>query len=278
MRFYFLILCVFLWIHCLFSAIIISRSEAGIESKELYHENIFAEIHNDRIVSIWDFNSFELTLIHHPLRIYTTVDYETFKNYSQRQNEAQITSDIRAFDDERRQLVADATNTLFRNMRAHFTTIDTLNIFGYKAYEFHVFNRDVVIQKIWISRDLQERIDREINPLNIKQIEQIFKGNRERYFEALGIQLDPVSQLVEMLEDSGYVVKRVDYGLRDTQNPEYEQEIESIENIITDIQISEIDPEIFTFHQRYRNMDYNDYQMTVIRFVERQLADEGFFE
>ena len=262
-----LILCLFMTCN-LFSGIIISRSEIGIESRELYDNNIFAEIHYDQIVSMWDFNTFELTLIHHPLQIYTTVDLESFKNYSQRQNEAQIQSDMRAFDEERRKLVADATNTLFRGMRANFAIGDTIDVFGYKATEYRVYNGDVINQRVWISRDLQERINREINPVNIKLVEDIFKGNRERYFEALGIGLDPVSRMVEMLEEIGYVVQRIDYGIRDTADPEYEQEIESLENIITDILDRNIDPEIYTFHERYRQLDYNAYQMAVIRHVE----------
>ena len=261
----------FFMFNSLFSGLIITRSEMGIVSQELYHDNMFAEIHDDHIVSIWDFNTFELTLIHHLLRIYTTVDFETFKQYAQRQNQAEINSELRNFDEERRKLMAEATMTLFNRLRPNFAVVDTLSIFGFTTHEFNVFNGDIIAQKVWISRALQEKINEIVNPLNIRQVELIFKENRENYFEALGIQLDPISRLVEALEDSGYVVQRVDYGIRMTHDPEHEAEVESHINTITDIVEMNIDPAIFTYHQRFRRLDYNAYQMAVIRHMESQL-------
>ena len=252
----------------LHSALIITRSEMGFVSKELYHQNIYAELHFDHIVQIWDFNSFELTLINHELQIYTTVDFETFKGYAERQNQAEINTELRNFDEERRNLMAEATNRLFASMRPHFTTVDSIDVFGYKAFEFHVFNSDIITQKIWISNDLQNKINQEINPVNIKRVEQVFKDNREDYFKAIGIRLDPVTMLIESLETTGYVVQRVDYGLRNTRDLEYEAEIDKLENVITDIIETRVDPFIFSYHQRFRQLDYNAYHIALIRHAE----------
>lgn len=257
----------------LFSALIITRTEVDIISRELYHENIYAEIHNDLIISLWDFNKFELTLINHQLQIYTTIDFESFKIEMERQNQAQIDSELRKIDKERRELMANATMTLFSKMEPRFMIVDTLSIKGYKSYEYHVYNGDIIAQKIWISKSLQDRINQEVNPLNIKKVENIFKNNRSNYFKALGIGLDPVSSLVESIENVGYVVKRVDYGFREKADPEFEKEVESLVNVISDIKESKVDPAIFTRHQRYKQLDYNAYQIAVIKSMEKQIQN-----
>jgi len=239
-----------------------------IISRELYYDNMFAEVQNELIVSIWNFNTFELTMIHHPLRIYTTVDFETFKTYQQRQNQAEIDTELRTFDDERRKLMADATSTLYSRMRPNFAVKDTLLLHGFKAREYHVFNGDIVIQKVWISDDLQAKINTIVNPISIKQVESIFKENREKYLEALGIRMDPISRLVESLEEFGYVVQRVNYGLRNTRDIELEAEIESLVNTIIDIAETTIDPLIFTYHHRFKKLDYSAYQIEVIKSME----------
>lgn len=254
----------------LFAGIIITRSEVGLISRELYYNNYFAEIENDLIVSIWDFNNFELTLINHPLRIYTTIDFDSFEEVMKKQNQAQIESELRSIDPDRQKLMADATKTLFRSMKPIFILADTSRTFGYKTYEYHVYNGDIIAQKLFISKEIQQEIDKEVNPVNIKRVESVFKQNRQNYFDAVGIFLDPVSSLVESIENVGYVVKRYDYGFRDRPNPDYEKEIESIVNEISEIKKTTIDPAIFTRHQRYRKMDYNAYQIAIIRAMEKQ--------
>ncbi|MCK9329248.1 MAG: hypothetical protein M0Q94_05170 [Candidatus Cloacimonetes bacterium] len=255
----------------LFAGIIITRDEQGMISRELYHNNYFAEIENDLIVSIWNFNDLTLTLINHPLRIYTTIDFESFKNEMIKQNQAQINAELRNLDKERQKLYADATVTLFKSMRPRFMIVDTTNIQGYKAYEYHIYNGDIKAQKLWISRDLQNDINDEVNPINIKKIESVFKTNRQTYFDAMGIFLDPVSSLVESIEDIGYVVKRNDYGFREKSDKEYEDEVDKVKNEISEIKKSNIDPQIFTKHQKYQQLDYNSYQVAVIKAMEKQL-------
>ena len=254
------------------AGIVITREETGFISRELYHENYFAEIENDLIVSLWNFNDLSLTLINHALRVYTTIDFESFKTEMIKQNQAQINSELRGMDKDRQKLLSDATVTLFKTMKPKFMIVDTSRVHGYKTYEYHVYNGDIIAQKIWISRDLQNAINKEVNPVNIKKVESIFKDNRQRYFDAMGIFLDPVSSLVESIEDVGYVTKRFDYGFRDKADPAYEAEIEKIVNEISEIKKSKIDPQIFTRHERYQKLDYNTYQITVIKTMEKQFG------
>ena len=258
----------------LFSALVISRSEMGFESKELYYNNIFAEISNDRIVSMWDFNTFELTLVNHALQIYTTIDFETFMESTARQNRARIENEIEEMGEQRRHMMAQATINLFNRMEPYFMIADTVRIHGHLAYEYHVFNGELIVQRIWVSRTLQERINREIDPAHIRRVENVFKVNREIYFRSMGIRLDPISTLVESIESIGYVMRRIDYGLNVNRSPDFEREMESQVNIITDISVMNVDPAIFTAHHRLRRLDYNTYQMRLIQAMERLVEEE----
>ena len=257
----------------LFSAVIITRNEMDIITKEMYHDNYFAEIHNDRIVSLWNFNSFELTLVNHNYQVYTTIDFEAFKATMQRQNQAQIDSELRNMDEERKKLISDATKALFARMQPRFILADTLSVFGYKTFEFHIYNGSIITQKLWVSKELHEKINEEVNYESMELAESILKENRQKYLAAIGIELDPVSVLVEDLEQMGYIVKRIDYGLRDKADPEKEKEIESLVNEISEILISNVDTAIFTFHQNYRQLSYNDYQIMMIREAERMIKE-----
>jgi len=247
----------------LFPAIIITRDEGDIISKELYHQNYFAEIHNDKIVSLYNFNNFEITHIDHQLRIYTTINFQTFQVEMEKQNQAQIQAELKANDPERMQRIADATNALFSQMQPGFIMVDTLDVCGYKSFEYHVYNGSVIQQKLWISKTLQERIDREVNPANIKQLENVLKNNRQVYLQAMGIGLDPVSSVVEQIEAVGYIVKRVDYGLRNANDPEFESEMDKDPSEITDILEMNVDPVIFTAHKSYKKISYNEYLIAV---------------
>ena len=258
-------------VNMLFSALFITRNEADIITKELYHDNYFAELHNDAIVSIWDFNEFELTLINHSLRVYTCIDFESFKATMQRQNQAQIEKELQSIDNDRQKMIVNATLALYNTMKPRFMLVDTLRVHGFKAFEFHVYNGNIISQKLWISKDLQEKINTEVNYESIQLAENILKENRENYFKSLGIRLDPISVIVEDIEKMGYVTKRIDYGLRDKIDPIKDKEIESQVNEISYILESKIDPDIFTFHKNYRKLSYNDYQMMMIREAEKRL-------
>jgi len=271
MRRYIFIILLFGMICPLYPGLVITRSEVGLETKELYHQNKFAELHNDRIVMLWDFDTFELTLINHALRIYTTIGYEEFREYSERQNMAQIRSEIDELGEERIEMMQSATETLYRRIRPRYTIGDSLIVNGFLAHEYRVYNGNVINQRIWVSRTLQERINREVPRENIQRIENIFKDNRAAFLFVMGIPMDPISRLVQSIEERGYVLKRFDYGIRERANEEYDRAVEEIDNIISDISEVNIDPVIFTFHQRYQRLDYNAYQMRVIRQMERLL-------
>jgi hypothetical protein len=271
MRRYIFIILLFGIVCPLYSGLVITRSEVGLETKELYHQNRFAELHNDRIVMIWDFDAFELTLINHALRIYTTIGYDAFREYSERENMARIRNEIDELGEERIEMMQSATATLYSRIRPRYLIADSMLVKGYMAYEYRVFNGNVINQRIWVSRTLQERINREVPRENIQRIENIFKDNRAAFFFVMGIPMDPLSRLVQTIEETGYVVKRIDYGIRERADVEYERAVEEIDNIISDIAEVNIDPIIFTYHQRYQRLDYNAYQMRVIRQMERLL-------
>jgi len=265
MKNYLLSFLLFITVSTLFSAIIITRNENGVISKELYQQNIYAEIHFERIVALFDFNRQEITNIDHQLQIYTTIDFDRFRTETEKQNRAQIDTELQTMDPERRQMMAMATNGLFRQMRPGFMLVDTLDVCGYKAYEYHIYNGETICQKLWISKEIQEKINTEVNPVNILHLEQVLKNNREKYLEAMGIDLDPISQVVESIETVGYVVKRIDYGLRDQPDPEYEREMDAHPNAIVDVVEMTVDPSVLTFHQKYRRLSYSDYMAAVIR-------------
>jgi hypothetical protein len=254
----------------LFSGVIITRNEMGYISKEIYADNKFAEVQNDMIVSIWDFTKNELTLVDHYLGIYTSIDFASFKTEMEKQNQAQIQSQLRSMDEEHRQMLAAATNNLFRTMFARFMIVDTLHIAGYKTWEYHVYNNHAIVQKIWISKSLQEKIDEQVDPLKIAEVEKIFKNNRENYLAALGIELDPVTRQVESIGNVGYVMRRIDYGLRERPNPEFEREMEDNASYIENVSLWEVDPAIFTAHQNYRRLRYIDYQIAIMRAYENE--------
>jgi len=250
----------------LFCGIVITRDEGDIISKELYHQNYFAEIHNNDIVSLYDFNNFEITHIDHKLRIYTSMDFQTFQVEMERQNQAQIESELRANDPEQMKRIASATNALFSQMQAGFILVDTLDVCGYKSFEYHVYNGAVIQQKLWISKAIQEKIDREVNPANIKQLENVLKNNRAVYLAAMGIGLDPISKVVESIEGVGYIVKRVDYGLRNQSDPDIEYELDQNPSEITEVLERDVEPQVFTAHKRYKKVSYAEYLTAVYNY------------
>ena len=247
-------------VRILYSGLIITRDEGGLITKELYHQNRFAEIHDDKIVSIWDFNKNELTLVNHQLKIYTTTGFDGFRTEMKKQNKATIESQFREMGEERVKMLASATRGTFRQMRPGFILVDTTKVHGYKTYQYHVYNGSIIVQKIWISKELQTKIDKEVNPVNIKNIESVFKENRSEYFDAMGIELDPVSSVVEAIEDVGYVVQRVDYGLRSKSDPVAEAEMDKSAGTIDEVLVMSIDSDIFQFHTRYKKVGFSEYQ------------------
>jgi hypothetical protein len=248
----------------LFAGLVITRVEGDFVSKELYHDNRFAELHNDAVVSIWDFKSDELTLIDHYLGIYTTISFADFTTEMQKQNRYQIESELQQLDEERRVLYANATNNFFRALRPAMSIVDTIMVAGYSAVEYNFFNDDVITQRMWLSKSLQDRIDKEVNPVNIRRMENIFKANRAEYLRALGIIMDPISVLIEHIESGGYVVRRVDYGLRDRENPEFERLQDENAGFISAVIERGVEPGVFTYHQRYRRLPFTTYQARVL--------------
>ncbi|MCL1827662.1 MAG: hypothetical protein FWG20_06415, partial [Candidatus Cloacimonetes bacterium] len=160
-----------------------------------------------------------------------------------------------------------------KRMQPRFMLVDTLLVHGQKSFEFHIYNGNVISQKLWVSKALQNLIDTEVNFESMQLVEAALKNNRQKYLDALGIEMDPVSLLVEDIEKMGYITKRIDYGLRDKPDPVREKEIEALVNEISDIMQTGIDPSIFTFHKKYKQISYNDYQIMMIREAEK-LLDE----
>jgi len=261
-------------VNLLWSGVVITRTENGTMTKELYHDQKFAEIYNDHLVSLWDFRAEELTLIDHELKIYTTVSRSDFEQFMNRQNEEQIQRELQSFDEERLRLTRNATLAVYNRIKPQTFVADTLLICGYQTFEYHILNHEVMNQKIWISPSLQARINLEVNNAAMKKIEKIFKDNRERYFTALGIELDPITIAVEQIENAGYIMKRTDYGLREKADPEHDQRVESSINEISAISEWKIDPAIFTYHTRYQELDFNSYQIAQIKKAEKQLLPD----
>jgi len=270
-RLFFIFILLFTVTTLLFSGVVITRFEMGVETKELYYNNRFAELHNDRIVMMWDFNTFELTLINHPLRIYTTIDYESFKEISHRENLEDIKNEIDMLGEERISMMQSATVQLFRRLRPRHVLADSMMINGFMTNEYHVFNGDIIIQRLWISRALQERINLEIPREKMAQVENIFRDNRGNFLFVMGITMDPISMLVEQLENRGYIMQRMDFGLRERVDEERDRLIEQLNNTITDISIVNIDPLIFTYHQRiYQRLEYDVFQMRMLQEMGRE--------
>jgi hypothetical protein len=249
-------------------AIIIERNEGGMVSQEIYYNNMFLEVENDRIISMWDFNTFELTMINHDLRIFTVIDYESFKREMQQSNQREIESELEQFSEERLALVSTAMRNLYRTMRPAFMIADSLYIAGFQTMEFHIFNGDAIVQRIWVSRTLQDKIDDIVPRENIRKIENIFLNNRDEFFSALHLELDPVNTLVEMIQGTGYVMRRIDFGLRDTENPEQDRIIESTPCTVTNIYITRLDRNFINYHSRFRRLNFHDFQYAVIRDME----------
>jgi hypothetical protein len=112
---------------------------------------------------------------------------------------------------------------------------------------------------------LQDRINREVPRASIEKVENIFRDNRGNFLFIMGITMDPISILVEQIEGRGYVMQRIDYGLRESADEERDRLVEQLNNTISEILEINVDPIIFSYHQRvYQRLDYDVYQMRVL--------------
>jgi hypothetical protein len=258
----------------------ITRIENGVVSQELYDDNRFAELQDDKIVAVWDFKNDRLTMLNHYLRIYTQISLNDFKLEMKKQNDAQLNTIKAEMEKEsakkkkKRNLMNKATLNLFQQMQPALIIIDTINVCGYKSYEYNIYNGEVITQKLWISKALQERINREVEQRKIWALEDIFKDNREQYFQLMGIRLDPVSEIIESIEESGYIVRRSDYGLRAKNDKSFEDNIDKQASFINDVKEIQIEPDYFTkYEQLFTKLSYSAYQVAVLREAEKSMRN-----
>ncbi|MDX9869643.1 MAG: hypothetical protein RBS92_02870 [Candidatus Cloacimonadales bacterium] len=265
----FFIVILAVWISYSFADMIITRQEGNNFSQEIYAKGRFAEVINNRVVSVWDFRNMQLTLVNYDIKSYTQISFDNFKAEIARQTDAEIQIELDNLDDETKRLMIESTNTLFAGLIPRLDIIrDTVMIANYPSLEYKVLNDTLLIQRIWISKKAREDIAKEIPIESMKHVESIFKEKRSKHLGALGLHVDGITQLVEAVEQNGYIMKRFDYGIRTKSNPSIYKTIESIQNEITDISHMTVDEAIFLPPKNFKSLKYNDYQIRLIKYLE----------
>lgn len=251
--------------------LIISRNEGNIYSKEIYANGKFAEVINDRVVSVWDFRNMTLMLINYDLKAYTVISYDDFKKELKKQNQAEIEYELNSTDEEARKLKADATKSLFSRLAPRMEIVrDTVLIAKYPSIEYRVLNDTLLVQRIWISKTVKDMIAKEIPYDSMKKVESIFKENRKLKLESVGLSIDSITQLVELIEQNGYVMKRFDYGIRMKSNPKVYASVESVQNEISEISLMKVDDHIFQAPKKFKKYSYSQYQLKLIKMMENE--------
>lgn len=254
----------------LFADLIITRDEAGMVSKEIYADGSYAEVINDRVMSVWDFRNMTLMLINYDLKIYTKIDYDNFRIQMERQTDAEIKNEMRNTDEQKRTLSAKATRGLFSRLAPRMEVVDSTMIAGYKSVQYKVSNDTLIAQRLWVSKDLKNSIAKEIPFDSMKKVENIFKHNRKMRLDAMNIPLDGITQLVELIEGNGYVMKRFDYGIRTKSNPKIYATVEAVNNQISNVSNMKVDPKIFGAPTGFKKLPYSKYQLQVIKHAENE--------
>ncbi len=268
-RYVFSIMLFFVVISC-FADLTITRNESQFITKEIYAYGRFAEIVNNRIVSIWDFRKMELTLIEHDLKIYTTIDFDAFRNEILRQTQARIDKQNSMVDEAQIKQMAEATKKLYSSLKPKMEIVDTTLICNYPSVQYIIYQDTLKINRLWISRDVKDLISKEIPYHSLKKAENIFKESRKMEMDAVGLYLDRVTLLKERIMDDGYVMRNFDYGTRIKSNPEIYKKVESISNEITEISKMKVDQIIFNIPKNYKSLSYSAYQIALIKANEEE--------
>jgi hypothetical protein len=253
-----------------YADLIITRNESGQISKEIYANGCFAEVINDRVMSVWDFRNMTLSLYNYDLKIYTNIAYDKFKEEMDRQTKAEIDNELKNLPPERRKVYIEATRKLYSRLIPRLEVVDTTNICGYPSIQFRVLNDTLLAQRIWISKKLREDIGKEIPFGSMKKVESIFKGNRKMKVDAMNIPIDGVTMLAERIENEGYVMKRYDYGIRTKSNPAIYSKIEAVDNCISSVSKMKVDMKIFNAPSGFKKLSYSEYQIQLIKYMENQ--------
>ncbi len=266
-----LFLLLVVWQIYAYADLIITRQEGLNVSKEIYANGQFAEVINDRVVSIWDFRNMTLTLVNYDIKAYTRISYDDFKYEIKRQTEAELKKEMSQLDPERKQKMTEATKALFSRLVPRMDIVrDTVLIAGYPSLEYKVFNDTLLIQRIWISKKVKDEISKEIPFDSMKKVESIFKDKRKMKLDAMDLSVDGITQLVEMIEQNGYIMKRFDYGMRTKSNPKIYASVESVKNEISSISNMKVDDKVFSMPKGFKELSYNQYQLKMIRLMESE--------
>lgn len=251
--------------------LVISRNEGNILSKEIYANGKFAEVINDRVVSVWDFRNMTLMMINYELKAYTVISYDDFKKELIKQTQAEIEYELSNTDENQRKLKSDATKSLYSRLVPRMQLIrDTVLIANYPALEYRVLNDTLLVQRIWISKKVKDMIANEIPFESMKKVESIFKENRKTKLESVGLSVDSITQLVELIEQNGYVMKRFDYGIRMKSNPKVYATVESVQNEISEISVMKVDDLVFQAPKKFKKYSYSQYQLKLIKMMENE--------
>ncbi|HOD54637.1 MAG TPA: hypothetical protein PKJ08_08940 [Candidatus Cloacimonadota bacterium] len=264
-----LFLVLIIWQIYVYADMIITRQEGMNTSKEIYARGQFAEVINDRVVSVWDFRNMTLTMVNYDIKSYTRISYDDFKKEIEKQTKAEIKKELSELDPDRKKQMAEATKALFARLVPRMDMIrDSIMIAGYPSLEYKVFNDTLLIQRIWISKKVKDDMMKEIPFESMKKVESIFKQKRKMKLDAMGLNVDSITQLVEMIEQNGYIMKRFDYGIRTKSNPKIYASVESVNNEITEISHMKVDDKVFSMPKGFKKLSYSQYQIKLIQYME----------
>lgn len=246
----------------------ISKTEGPFETKEIYADGFFAEVIDNHVVSFWDFRKMQLTLIDHELELYTVVDFDEFRNELIKQTQARIERQKKTIDEAQRKQMSEATRKLYATLKPRLEIRDTTKICGYPTVQYVIFQDTLMIDRLWISKDMLDLISKEIPISAMKKAESIFKESRDMEMASMNLYLDGVTMLKERVMNDGYIMRHYDYGSRIKSSPSIYKKVESEKNEITQISLMKVDQKVFTVPKKYKFLKYPAYQLALIKANE----------
>lgn len=254
---------------CLFADLIITRQEGDFVSQEIYSQGKFAEVIDNRVVSVWDFRNMTLMMIGYEINAYTIIDFNSFKKEITKQTNAEIAKEVDSLDDETKNMMIESTKALYSRLAPRVRVVeDTVMIANYPSFEYKVLNDTLTIQRLWISPKLKEEIGKEIPIASMQKVEALFKERRAKLLAALGLTIDSITEAVEAIEQNGYIMKRFDYGMRTKSNPAIYAAVESVDNSISEVSHMKVDNAVFLPPKGFKKLSYSNYQIQMIKYME----------
>ncbi len=244
------------------AGIYITKSEAGVVSQEIYQKNKYLQLEDAKVVSIWDFTKKELTMLDNVTKIYSVVSLEELKSKLKEQTDKEIALQRQKYSDDQRREFANRVKMQYANLQTAYRLVDTTQVANQTSFKYEILNKDLILQEIWISKDLLAKISKEVDYNAMKEVENVIKDIKMSVMRAMDLDTDPVTRMTEEVEAKGFVVKRMDYptGKRPMTSL-MQKEKDEVSDKVTKVENKLAPAPLFAVPQGYKKVSYDDYMV-----------------